>query len=53
MGKWKIYYANFIQEQIGRHFCSVILDPEIKPYTQNFEIQVPKGTPFVKGFEIL
>jgi hypothetical protein len=24
-----------------------------KLYTQNFEIQVPKGTPFVKGFEIL
>jgi hypothetical protein len=23
-----------------------------KLYAQNFQIQVPKGTPFVKGFEI-
>jgi hypothetical protein len=29
------------------------LGSETKLYTQNFEIQVPKGTPFVKGFEIL
>jgi hypothetical protein len=53
MEKWKIYVANFIIEQIWRHFCLVICGPETKLYTQNFEIQVPKGTPFIKGFEIL
>jgi hypothetical protein len=53
MGKWKIYEANIIIEQIWRHFCVVIWGPETKLYIQNFEIQVPKGTPFVKGFEIL
>jgi hypothetical protein len=52
MGKWKIYQANFIIEQIWRRFCLVTWDPETKLNTQNFEIQVPKGTPFVKGFEI-
>jgi hypothetical protein len=32
----------------------VILGPETKLYTQNFQkIQVPKGTPLAKGFEIL
>jgi hypothetical protein len=30
----------------------VIWGPKTKLNTQNFEIQVPKGTPFVKGFEI-
>jgi hypothetical protein len=53
MGKWKIYSANFIIEHIWRHFCLVIWGPETKLNTQNFEIQVPKGTHFVKGFEIL
>jgi hypothetical protein len=31
---------------------SISWGPETKLNTQNFEIQVPKGTPFVKGFEI-
>jgi hypothetical protein len=53
MGKWKNYQANFIIEQIWRHFCLEIWGPETKLYTQNFEIQVSKGTPFVKGSEIL
>jgi hypothetical protein len=52
MGKWKIYWANSIIEQIWRHFCLVIWSPETKLNAQNFEFQVPKGTPFVKGFEI-
>jgi hypothetical protein len=30
----------------------VIWDPETKLNTQNFEIQVPQGTPLVKGVEI-
>jgi hypothetical protein len=30
-----------------------ILVPETKQNTQNFEIQVPKGTPLVKVLEIL
>jgi hypothetical protein len=51
MEKWKMYWANFIIEQIWRHFCLVIWGPEKKKlYSQNFEIQVPKGTPFCKGF---
>jgi hypothetical protein len=29
------------------------LGSETKLYTQNFEIQVSKGTPIAKGFEIL
>jgi hypothetical protein len=31
----------------------VIWCPETKQNPQNFEIQVPKGTPLVKSFEIL
>jgi hypothetical protein len=50
MGKWKIYWANFIIEQIWRRFSEVIWGPETKLYTQNFEFQVPKGTPLVKVF---
>jgi hypothetical protein len=50
MGKWKIYLANFIIEQIWRPFCLVTWGPETKPNTQNFEIQVHKGTPLVKVF---
>jgi hypothetical protein len=31
---------------------SNLFSPETKLNTQNFEIQVSKGNPFVKGFEI-
>jgi hypothetical protein len=44
---------NFILEQIWRHFCIDSWCPETKQNTQNFEIQVLKGTPIVQVFEIL
>jgi hypothetical protein len=47
MGKWKFCYANFIIEQIWRHFCLVIWGAIIELNTQNFEIKVPKGIFFL------
>jgi hypothetical protein len=44
----KAYHSIF-----NRFLCIISWCSETKQNTQNFEIQVPKGTPPVKVFEIL